>query len=347
MDDSNITMEKYIRLEEEKARNHRKVFNWESTKYGKIWYDEYIHNLRSVETEFLAIAFNNKPDDLKSKKDNDDNEIDIIQSSKGNEMKHGSNVFSKTSHDKIIKTFRTGSFVINLKVNIVIWIYYANGILFFLIMNLYVSFGIPFDPKRYYKDGDCVLMLRRPRTEGLKFYNLCPTLVNFADMSPLPPREVREDLQSGDTQGLGCGFYVDVRAYEGWEEMESLGFVRYWSESERMIPKNGDLHDHWRSISTDGDLLGPLPSYTLIRDLVLRLCHQIMAHSIVGRSQAPEKSKAHISGGQFVAQLDKHFRPLTADILRGLMVIDPELPIIDMGELMRLQICVEIDDTWA
>ncbi|GJT88834.1 hypothetical protein Tco_1070551 [Tanacetum coccineum] len=27
--------------------------------YGKIWYDEYVHNLRSVETEFPAIVFDN------------------------------------------------------------------------------------------------------------------------------------------------------------------------------------------------------------------------------------------------------------------------------------------------
>ncbi|GJV21352.1 hypothetical protein Tco_1370372 [Tanacetum coccineum] len=58
MDDPNITMEEYIRLEEEKARKRGKVFNWETVKYGKIWYDEDIHDLRSVETEFPAIAFN-------------------------------------------------------------------------------------------------------------------------------------------------------------------------------------------------------------------------------------------------------------------------------------------------
>nr|GEV27094.1 hypothetical protein [Tanacetum cinerariifolium] len=58
MDDSSITMEEYIRLEEEKARKHRKVFNWEIAKYGKIWYDEDVHDLRSVETEFPAIVFN-------------------------------------------------------------------------------------------------------------------------------------------------------------------------------------------------------------------------------------------------------------------------------------------------
>ncbi|GKD82402.1 hypothetical protein Tco_1349241 [Tanacetum coccineum] len=107
------------------------------------------------------------------------------------------------------------------------------------------------------------------------------------------------------------------------EEMESLGFARYWSESERMIPRKGDLHDYWSDISTTGDFLGPPHSYTLIRGPVLRLCHRMMAHSIAGRSQAPEK------------------------ILQGLTVIAPTLLVIDMDELMRLQICMEIDDTWA
>ncbi|GJS49696.1 hypothetical protein Tco_0599817, partial [Tanacetum coccineum] len=60
MDDPNITMEEYIRLEEEKARKRGKVFNWETAKYGKIWYDEDIHDLRSVETEFPAISFNDE-----------------------------------------------------------------------------------------------------------------------------------------------------------------------------------------------------------------------------------------------------------------------------------------------
>ncbi|GKA85732.1 hypothetical protein Tco_0807386 [Tanacetum coccineum] len=149
------------------------------------------------------------------------------------------------------------------------------------------------------------------------------------------------------------------------EEMDSPGFARYWSESERMIPGKGDLHDYWRDISTAGDFLGPPPSYTLIKDLVLRLCHRMMAHSIPGRSQAPEKvtvmnffyltgmdvglvnvpyllarylrlfaarrnSVAYISDGQFVARLAGHFRLLTAEILGGLTVIALELLIIDM-----------------
>ncbi|GKE29940.1 hypothetical protein Tco_1445324 [Tanacetum coccineum] len=58
MHDPNITMEEYIRLEEEKARRRDKVYNWETAAYGKIWYDEDVHDLRSVENEFPAIVFN-------------------------------------------------------------------------------------------------------------------------------------------------------------------------------------------------------------------------------------------------------------------------------------------------
>ncbi|GJR33515.1 hypothetical protein Tco_1209199 [Tanacetum coccineum] len=58
MDDPNITMEEYTRLEEKRARRRGKVYNWETDTYGKIWYDEDVHDLRSVETEFPSYIFN-------------------------------------------------------------------------------------------------------------------------------------------------------------------------------------------------------------------------------------------------------------------------------------------------
>ncbi|GJY76438.1 hypothetical protein Tco_0481554 [Tanacetum coccineum] len=58
MDDPNITMEEYTMLEEEKARRHGKVYKWKTATYGKIWDNEDIHDLRSIETEFPAIVFN-------------------------------------------------------------------------------------------------------------------------------------------------------------------------------------------------------------------------------------------------------------------------------------------------
>ncbi|GJU26964.1 hypothetical protein Tco_1165585 [Tanacetum coccineum] len=60
MDDPNITMEEYIRLEEEKTRRRGKVYNWETATYGKIWDNEDVHDLRSVETEFPTIALNDE-----------------------------------------------------------------------------------------------------------------------------------------------------------------------------------------------------------------------------------------------------------------------------------------------
>ncbi|GJX29733.1 hypothetical protein Tco_0237812 [Tanacetum coccineum] len=296
MDNPNVTMEEYNRLEEEKARQRGKVSNWETAKYGKIWYDEDVHDLRSVITEFPAIVFNdelssektlsceptvsslnnneidfrisfdesnnedymvildknsfsykiisvndlktdsenenekvNMPsflspeptvsyfddldflkdfeneflaivyndaltsksdsstehveihhhidefdlktetsssecneeelnifyfndlfpfniiytDDLKSDKDNDDNEIDITQSSGGNVNTQGSKKFLEASHDKINKIFIMKSFFMELDVNIVAWNYLVNGMLINLIKNLYVPFGIP------------------------------------------------------------------------------------------------------------------------------------------------------------------------------------------------------------
>ncbi|GKF35108.1 hypothetical protein Tco_0108308 [Tanacetum coccineum] len=43
------------------------------------------------------------PDDLKSKKDNDNNEVDRVQSLVGNKNRQGSYVLSEMSHDKVTK----------------------------------------------------------------------------------------------------------------------------------------------------------------------------------------------------------------------------------------------------
>ncbi|GKB99942.1 hypothetical protein Tco_0986079 [Tanacetum coccineum] len=144
-----------------------------------------------------------------------------------------------------------------------------------------------------------------------------------------------------------------------------------------MIPRKGDLRDYWRDISTDGDFLGPLPSYTLIRDLVIRLCHRMMAHSIAGRSQAPEKvtvtdlfylrgldvgsvnipyllarylrrfaagrkSGALISCGQFVARLAKHFGLLTKERLHGLIPLSLSFDFVFLSEIFKsLSFCLD------
>ncbi|GJY70889.1 hypothetical protein Tco_0474592 [Tanacetum coccineum] len=105
-------------------------------------------------------------------------------------------------------------------------------------------------------------------------------------------------------------------------------------------------------ISSTGDFLGTAPSYTTIRDPILRLCHRLIACSISRRSQAPKKvtvTDLFYLRGMDVGSVNVPY--LLARYLRegfeDLIIIAPELPIIDMAELVRLQICMEIDDTWA
>ncbi|GKC50136.1 hypothetical protein Tco_1072881, partial [Tanacetum coccineum] len=106
------------------------------------------------------------PDDLKSDKDNDDDKIDIEHSLGDLSVKplpdvintdvgayaHGSNKLLETSHDTSNKFFKTEIFIKEVNFNIMTCNYIINGMLLNLIKNLYVPFGIPFDPKLFYKD---------------------------------------------------------------------------------------------------------------------------------------------------------------------------------------------------
>ncbi|GJR61554.1 retrovirus-related pol polyprotein from transposon TNT 1-94 [Tanacetum coccineum] len=58
MDNLDITMEEYIRLEEEKAQRPGQEFNWETATYSKVSYFDDIDYFKEFETDFPAIVFN-------------------------------------------------------------------------------------------------------------------------------------------------------------------------------------------------------------------------------------------------------------------------------------------------
>ncbi|GJY08737.1 hypothetical protein Tco_0375791, partial [Tanacetum coccineum] len=80
MDDPNIIMEEYIRLEEEKAQRHGRTFNWQTAMFGKVEsYEDEDDCFINFETQFPAIVFDNtlRPDsapliDLKKDSKNDE-----------------------------------------------------------------------------------------------------------------------------------------------------------------------------------------------------------------------------------------------------------------------------------
>ncbi|GJR28481.1 hypothetical protein Tco_1104713 [Tanacetum coccineum] len=60
MDDLNITMEEYIRFEEEKAQRHGRTFDWQTATFGKVEsYEDEDDCFTDFETEFPAIVFDN------------------------------------------------------------------------------------------------------------------------------------------------------------------------------------------------------------------------------------------------------------------------------------------------
>ncbi|GJS74148.1 hypothetical protein Tco_0706989 [Tanacetum coccineum] len=118
------------------------------------------------------------------------------------------------------------------------------------------------------------------------------------------------------------------------EEMAEDGFKTYWLGSERVIPDKGDLKDYWIDIFPDRDFLGPAPSYVCIRDHVRRHAE--------GR-----KSGARLSGGHFIGRLPAYFGLVSDDGLRGLSLITRKLPMIDLHEFVRLNICERLCDTWS
>ncbi|GJU91991.1 hypothetical protein Tco_1304414 [Tanacetum coccineum] len=123
------------------------------------------------------------------------------------------------------------------------------------------------------------------------------------------------------------------------QEMAKDGFGAYWDGSYRLILDKEDLRDYWIEISFDRDFLGPAPSYVLIRDPVRRLCHRMIAYSISG-----EEERGQVSGGHFIGRLAMHFGLVIDERLRGLQVVTRELPLIDLHELGRLNICRESED---
>ncbi|GKA55754.1 hypothetical protein Tco_0754826 [Tanacetum coccineum] len=169
-------------------------------------------------------------------------------------------------------------------------------------------------------------------------------------MAPLPPREQRYPFLR--YQGLEYTD-ADIANFEERMRMElrdDAGVVVFTSRAwGRLFDTRGPLVRElileflstlrFGEVLLDLDAPGPPIYYTLIRDPVLRLCHRMMAHSIAERSQAPEK--VTMTDLFYLRGLD------VGSILGGLTIISHELLIIDMGELVRLQIYMEVDDTWA
>ncbi|GJS07701.1 hypothetical protein Tco_0364497 [Tanacetum coccineum] len=110
--------------------------------------------------------------------------------------------------------------------------------------------------------------------------------------------------------------------------MQTVRFGAYWAKSTRQIPDKGDLRDYWTWISYAGDFLSTAPYYTAIRDPILRMCHRLIACSIAGRSQAPEKICVEIDDTWAWVALGPERQP---DAAVGAPGVAQDAPAVDEG----------------
>ncbi|GKA64901.1 hypothetical protein Tco_0764608, partial [Tanacetum coccineum] len=153
-----------------------------------------------------------------------------------------------------------------------------------------------------------------------------------------------ERLRMGHTDAQGKIFLTSY----AWRALFGIRGLAYWVDNLREIAFKAELRDYWTRISFVGDFLSTVPSYTLIREPLRRLCHRLIAFSIDEKGQAPEKG-GRMSGGYFIAQLGVYFRVITEKSLQALTMGFRELTTIDVDELVRLRICVRLGDvvTWV
>nr|GEU57625.1 integrase, catalytic region, zinc finger, CCHC-type, peptidase aspartic, catalytic [Tanacetum cinerariifolium] len=313
----NIAESPVSTLEEEKAHQHGKVYNWETAKYGKIWYDEDVHDLKSVETEFPALVFN---DELSSKKHSFVNPrfFDDLDFFKDFENEFLAIVYNDALTSKsdfltkpTLKPQHIDEFNLKDETSLSEYDEVEQNVLYFndlFPFNLIYPDDLTSDKDNYYKDGVYTRMLWRPRCVFFTLFKLGKLVSknghDVLDMA-LPPRDQR---------------HRDLR-FEGLQYIDT-DFTDF---EERLYDRE---------------------SYNSIRDPMLRMCHRLIAYSIAGRSHAPEKVFEAIRfeeeardidiQGQFVACLAKHFRLLTKERLQGFTMIVRDLYVIDMAELVAM-----------
>ncbi|GKC62750.1 hypothetical protein Tco_1095348 [Tanacetum coccineum] len=152
-----------------------------------------------------------------------------------------------------------------------------------------------------------------------KISNVVPTPRNFNTPCPtpwirhmaLPPRDprFREDVLDLDTARALQFQLGGVKRHMNWRE-----FIL------ALIPDKGDLSAYWIGISSMGDFLGTPPLILL--------------------------SGMHVGSINVPYLLSRYLRLFASRRKQGAM-IPGGLLVIDKAKLVRLQICIELDDTWS
>nr|GEY84995.1 hypothetical protein [Tanacetum cinerariifolium] len=372
-------MEEYIRLEEEKARRHGKVYNWETTKYGKIWYDDDdAHDLRSVESEFPTTVFN---DELTSEEalpcepkvsSLNDNEIDFRISFDESNDEYYMVIFDKNSFSyKIISVndLKADSENDNEKVNMPSFPSHEPTISCFDDLEFFIDFENEF-PSIVYNDA------LTSKSDSLTEPTLSPQHIeefDLKDKTSLSEYDKVEQniLYFNDLFPFNI-IYPDNLNLDKDNDDNEIDII--YSLGDMALPPRDQRYQYLRYEGlqyTDADTidfktrlgkiyrgeLGGVRHHMGWREFILAMgLHTGDKIESVGfgaywaesASQIPDKGNLgmDVSSVNVSYLLARYLRLFASGKKHGAM-ISRELPVIDMVEFARMQICEEMDDILA
>nr|GEX84226.1 hypothetical protein [Tanacetum cinerariifolium] len=223
MDDPNINMKEYIRLEEEKARRQGRTFNWQTAIYGKMVYYE-DDSFTNLETEYPALVLDDTSDATLSCEPMvsplENNEIDFNISFDESDDEDYMVIFDKKSFScKIVyvDNLKTDSEDENDKVNMPSSLSPEPTFGYINDLNFLKDFENEFPAIAYNDMMSKSDLLIEPSIPGRGY---CTQL----------RVHIRDDFLE--------------RGLHSKEEMVEGRFGAYWSGSERVIPDKGDLRDY-------------------------------------------------------------------------------------------------------
>ncbi|GJX22657.1 hypothetical protein Tco_0227102 [Tanacetum coccineum] len=172
-------------------------------------------------------------------------------------------------------------------------------------------------------------------------------------MAPLPPHDQRHLWLSYQSRGMGYteeivhGFEQRLKTIFGRQEFMFEFFSTCRIGDEMGLDVAGTLCFY---ISGKGQAPEKVTAtdlfYLRSMDRGAANVPYLLAQYLV-RHAKRRNSGDRLSGGHFIGSIAHHFGLVSDDGLRGLSVVAHELPLINMGELVKLKIYMEIRDNWA
>nr|GEV25968.1 hypothetical protein [Tanacetum cinerariifolium] len=151
-------------------------------------------------------------------------------------------------------------------------------------------------------------------------------------MAPLPPHDQRHLWLRYQVEG-----YTEEIVHDFKERLETIFDRRLFGIRVPLVRKFIlEFLSTYRMSDTEMGL-----------DVADTLCFQLGGGRHLRRHAEGRKSKARLLGGHFIGHLATHFGLVSDEGLRGLQVVTRELPLIDLHEHGRLNICLRFDDIWA